>query len=100
LRRATVIVDLTLMPSCLVCGAYEALAVGTPLILSDDPAGRERFGPMALFSRDDPASIAAAIDNAIEHEPAMRAAALSYRSAYQTWWKDRARALVRDLAGR
>lgn len=56
-----VVLDLTEMPSCLVCGAYEALAFGRPMILSDDPAGRELFADVAVFADTSPDSIASAL---------------------------------------
>jgi glycosyltransferase involved in cell wall biosynthesis len=97
LRAAGVVLDLTLMPHCLVCGAYEALAVGTPVILTDDPAARERFAPMALFTHNDAASIAASMDEALDHAPALRAAAHSYRDTYRSWWQTRAGDLLTRL---
>lgn len=49
LRNAQCVVDLTLKPNCLVCGGYEAIAVGKSPILSDDVSGRRLFGGVATF---------------------------------------------------
>ena len=38
------VLDLTLKPHCLVCGAYEALALGKPAILTSSPAADRLFG--------------------------------------------------------
>jgi hypothetical protein len=38
------VLDLTLKPHCLVCGAYEALALGKPAILTSSPAAQRLFG--------------------------------------------------------
>ena len=38
------VLDLTLKPNCLVCGAYEALALGKPAILTSSPAAERLFG--------------------------------------------------------
>jgi glycosyltransferase involved in cell wall biosynthesis len=43
LRRADVLMDLTTREDCLVCGAYEAVALGKPLVLSDTRALRNHF---------------------------------------------------------
>ncbi len=43
------VVDLTKMPDCLVCGAYEAVAARAPSILSDSPAARRLFDGAAIF---------------------------------------------------
>ena len=67
LAQATVVCDLTLKPDCIVCGAYEALAVGKPMVLSDNPATRELFGPAAILTGNGAGEIAAALRKAIDH---------------------------------
>jgi len=49
LHSSHAVLDLTLMPRCIVCGAYEATAVGRPLLLSDNGAGRDLFAASAVF---------------------------------------------------
>jgi len=49
LQQSEVIVDLTLRPDCLVCGAYEAMAARKPMILSDSPANRAMFKYGVVF---------------------------------------------------
>ena len=44
-----VVLDLTTRDDCLVCGAYEGIAVEKPIILSDTIALREYFNKGALF---------------------------------------------------
>lgn len=50
MQKCHVVLDLTLMPDCLVCGAYEALAMCRPMILSDNSATRELFGDVSVLS--------------------------------------------------
>jgi glycosyltransferase involved in cell wall biosynthesis len=50
LQSADAAVDLTLMDNCLVCGAYEALALGKPMLLSNNPATVELFSGAAVFT--------------------------------------------------
>jgi glycosyltransferase involved in cell wall biosynthesis len=50
LNSANAIIDLSLKDNCLVCGAYEAVAVSTPLILSNNKASMEYFNKGALFT--------------------------------------------------
>lgn len=52
LAGSDLLVDLTTRLDCLVCGAYEALAVGVPILLSDSAALREVFAE-ALFAKND-----------------------------------------------
>jgi hypothetical protein len=69
LSSADAVMDLTLMDNCLVCGAYEAIAVGKPAILSDNSASKELFGQAAIYSGSTVAEIAAAIQRlAQEHK--------------------------------
>lgn len=49
LRRCDIVVDLTRMPNCLVCGAYEAVAVMKPMILTESAGARRWFGDAAIY---------------------------------------------------
>ncbi len=61
LAGADVVVDLTHMPDCLVCGAYEAVAVHRPLILTRSSAAESWFGTAAAYVSNEPAEIAEAL---------------------------------------
>lgn len=50
MRRADVVIVLTEDRDCLVCGAYEAIAAGRPLVLSDTPLLRSVFGKCAAYA--------------------------------------------------
>lgn len=69
LIKADVIIDLTTREDCLVCGAYEAVAVNKPLILSDTKALRSYFGDVASFVKNDAKSIAEAVHDLIKSYP-------------------------------
>jgi len=97
LAASQAVLDLTSMPDCLVCGAYEALALGVPMILTDNPAGRRLFGQVAVFSDTTPARIAVAIEAALV-KPRNRAAALEYTAQWRAQLMDLRSALL-ELAG-
>ena len=61
LRTCDVVIDLTLKPDCLVCGAYEAVAVRKPLVLTDSEASRTWFGDAAIYVHNDADSIERAL---------------------------------------
>lgn len=63
LNNAGVIVDLTTREDCLVCGAYEAIAVAKPVVLSNTNALRNYFGDAAIYVDNNSVSIAAGIRN-------------------------------------
>ena len=57
LMNCSLILDLTTREDCLVCGAYEAISVGKPLILSATQALKSYFGDEALFVQNESNSI-------------------------------------------
>jgi len=63
LHSSDAVMDLTLMQDCLVCGAYEAVALGRPLILSDTPVLKNYFYKGAVYT----ANSSQAIANSIRH---------------------------------
>jgi glycosyltransferase involved in cell wall biosynthesis len=92
LAQAAVVCDLTLKPDCLVCGAYEALAVGTPMVLSDNPATRRVFGPAAILAGSEPGEIADALRKALARRETLAANARELRAAFQGNWQTQAAA--------
>ena len=87
LAFARVVVDLTLMPDCLVCGAYESLAAARPMVLSDNEPSRALFGKVAILTRSDSISISNAIRAALAEQDHLEAAARDARAAYHSDWK-------------
>jgi glycosyltransferase involved in cell wall biosynthesis len=97
LASAQVICDLTLKPDCLVCGAYEALAVGKPMVLSDNPPTRELFGPAAELTTADAEDIATAFRRSLAGCDRLEAGALALREAYPRRWQRQADAVRRAI---
>lgn len=54
---ADIIMDLTTREDCLVCGAYEAISIGKPIILSNTNALRNYFGDAAIYVDNNSVSI-------------------------------------------
>jgi hypothetical protein len=76
-----VIVDLTTMQNCLVCGAYEALAISKPLILSDDIVNTELF-PMALLTKNTSDAIEKVISHTLDNLDAISSQVVSGRNEF------------------
>jgi hypothetical protein len=93
LAQADVICDLTLKPDCLVCGAYEALALAKPMVLSDNPATREIFGPAAILTGSGIEDISRALRTALERRELLEACARETREVYRAHWPARADAV-------
>jgi len=97
LRSSDAVIDLTLMEDCLVCGAYEALALGKPMLLSGNAASRELFGAAAVFTDNSAADIRRALGRLREQAPQLAAAAKSRRAELAARWDAEARELGRRL---
>ena len=67
LLAAKVVLDLTTRADCMVCGAYEAVSAGVPMVLSDNEPTRAYFRRGALFTDNSAQSIAAEILRAHDH---------------------------------
>lgn len=63
LASSDAVMDLTTMDNCLVCGAYEAIAVQRPLVLSRNDASTELFADFAVFTDNTIGSIVNAIQS-------------------------------------
>lgn len=96
LAAADVIVDLTAMEDCLVCGAYEAAALGKPLVTSDTSALRAYFRSGTVYSRHDPESLAESIAVALRDKVALGLAMVQLRTELSCAWQ----AQRDDLAAR
>lgn len=99
MARSHVVLDLTLKPNCLVCGAYEALALHKPMVLTGNPASRDLFGRMALFPDDDGAAAIVRCLRSLETGYVELLARLpSEAEAFQRRWNDAAAGLRSAIA--
>lgn len=65
LANASLVLDLTTRADCMVCGAYEAVSAGVPMILSDNEPTRTYFRLGALYTDNSAADIARLISRAM-----------------------------------
>lgn len=106
LRSADAIVDLTLMDNCLVCGSYEAMALGKAMLLSNNCASVELFGDCAVFTNNTTADIRQALDRLRLEHARLQAAVERRRSELVDLWTSGAHSLAtlvatsRDAGGR
>jgi glycosyltransferase involved in cell wall biosynthesis len=97
LRSATAIVDLTDMEDCLVCGAYESVAVGRPLITSDTRSLRSHFSAGTLYTSHAPLALADAFREAVRRNETLTDEMKKLREHLETDWTERAQALQQFL---
>lgn len=73
LASSDVVIDLTNQDNCLLCGAYEAMALEKPLVTSNQPALRDYFAAGTVFVEHSAEEIAAGVRSAYEKRGALRA---------------------------
>jgi glycosyltransferase involved in cell wall biosynthesis len=98
LRHADVVLDFTTWEDCLVCGAYEAMAAGTPSVLSRTEAMTGLFTRGVVFSSHEPGEIARAVLTAYERRDELASEIPRWVSEHITATKDRA-AAIRTAVG-
>jgi hypothetical protein len=69
MRDSHVVLDLTLKPNCLVCGAYESLAVLRPMVLTGNPATVDLFGKVAVCLQRARAQLSELNDSVMNERP-------------------------------
>jgi glycosyltransferase involved in cell wall biosynthesis len=97
LCEADLVMDLTTREDCLVCGAYEAVAAGTPMLLSDTRALRSYFHRGALYTDNTRDDIANKIVQAQGQRDELRAGVRALERELRSHWAQRHHALIARL---
>jgi glycosyltransferase involved in cell wall biosynthesis len=97
LRAADAIVDLTLKADCLVCGAYEALALGKPLLLSRNTAGVELFGDAVEYTDNSAPDIRRALQRLRAESAQLQLRAEKKRAELAEQWSGQAIVLAQRM---
>ncbi len=87
LGKSDCIIDLTIRDNCLVCGAYEGLALGIPMVLSDSVVTRQLFNKGVAYSKADAVSIVEAILDVMENHSSYQKQLLVLRDEFQAEWE-------------
>ena len=81
-------IDLTTRENCLVCGAYESVAAGKPVILSDTSALKNYFNQGAIFSENTGPALARAIVQLISQHQKLYESISSLKSIRLAEWNN------------
>ncbi|MHB8078496.1 MAG: glycosyltransferase family protein [Candidatus Krumholzibacteriia bacterium] len=100
LASSRAVLALTSLPNTLLCCAYEAVALGRPLVLSDQAALTAYFRKGTVATGHAPADIAAAVRRAVAEEARLREEVAELARELMADWENRFAALRRlaDLA--
>jgi glycosyltransferase involved in cell wall biosynthesis len=97
LYSAHAVIDLTLIDDCLVCGAYESIALNKPAILSDTPVVRDLFPKGIAYTRNTAAHIRAAVYQVIKNYDNYRRDIGLLKRDYNQYWDKRFQALSNHI---
>lgn len=90
LNSCDAVMDLTLMEDCLVCGAYEAVSLEKPMILSDTKALKGYFSAGAVYTGNTPKDIAQAVRRFSRDKDQLCADVRSLKTSLGLHWQEQA----------
>jgi glycosyltransferase involved in cell wall biosynthesis len=99
LQACHLVMDLTTYENCLVCGAYEAIALGKPLILSDTDATKNLFTAGCVYVKPTVESIRDGILKAIAQYEDNLKGIVELRGGLENKWHCAIDALKRETLG-
>lgn len=94
LSTSDAVLDLTTMDNCLVCGAYEAISVGVPVVLSDNEASVATFADFAEFTTNEARDIEAALRRVRSRNAQIRAGMPAAHARFVQRWTAQSRELT------
>jgi len=101
LAKSSVVIALTDDQDCLMCAAYEAVAAGRPLVVSDTPVLRACFKSSAVYAKNQPHSVVSAVSQvlSVAKSQSSKRARAELESAFRHEF-DRLLTTLRDLTAR
>lgn len=90
-------IDLTTREDCLVCGAYETVAVEKPQILSDTKALRSYFHKGAIYTEHTAQDIAVSVQQLIDEKERLKREAVELKRHLKNEWEKRRQTLETHL---
>ena len=94
LASSDAIMDLTEMDDCLVCGAYEGMALKVPLVLSNNKATREYFSSGCIYVENRQDAISLGLDKIIGQHDDFQKQISALHDLRETEWIVMARKLL------
>lgn len=102
LNAVDIVIDLTTRENCLVCGAYEAVAVEKPMILSNTQILREYFSMGAVYADNTCESLIKAISDVLKRKDELIAHIKELKTTREEEWqrkKDELEGILLTLRG-
>ena len=99
LRSVDATIDLTTRENCLVCGAYESIAAGKPMVLSKTRALQTFFSAGAVYTDNSAADIRCCIEKVLAERERLAAEIVHLRRKRAAEWEQRRRELLAHVRG-
>lgn len=97
LRACDLVLALTDRPHTMLCGAYEAVSAGKPMVISNHRAMTGYFSRGAFPTDNSPADIAASITAVLDHAEGLAAAVAVLKTDLERSWRSRFAELEAEL---
>jgi len=99
LRSADAVLALTAHDHTLMCVAYEAVALGKPIVASDTSAMRSYFSRGFIFTENSPSAIGQSLRSAVERGRELEAEVVTLRRELESDWQKRFEGLLHKMYG-
>jgi len=97
ISNADCLLALTYEDDCLQSGAYEALGVEVPIVISDSKALRDYFGESAIYTDHNPINIASNIQKAIKNRMKLQINEINIKNLRNEEFKSQVDKLIRFI---
>lgn len=97
IATSDLIVDLTTRENCLVCGAYEAVGVGVPLLLSKTISLQATFDSGAEFCENSEQSIETGVLSALSNIEDLKIQIKHMKKVHMKRWSEHSLNLIKEL---
>jgi len=91
------IMDLTKRENCLVCGAYEGIALLKPLILSDTKVQKDLFNKGCIYVKPEAISIAKEIKELVQNYNKLKEEIVELKESYEKIWDRSLEIIKREI---
>ena len=98
LYSADFVMDLTYREDCLLCGAYEAVSVETPMILSNTKVIKEYFNKGAIYSFNNSESLKDGINFAIKNADKLETDVQLLKFEISKFWESKGKKFYKLIA--
>lgn len=95
--NSDLLIDISTDATVLVCGGYEAIAVGVPALVSDSPVSKKVFGSGFIYSDCSVENYIAAIESFFDNPEIYKSQMIQYKDTFNQSWQKSFDAFLRKI---